>query len=240
VALVTGGAQRIGAALVRRLHGAGMNVVIHYRHSGAAAGALVDELEQQRADSVVLAQADLADTERLAALVEQAARAWGQLDVLVNNASSFYPTPFAAVSPDQWEDLIGVNLRAPFFLSQAAAPHLAERRGCIVNIADIYGERPLRFYPVYSISQAGLIMLTKALARELGPEIRVNAVAPGAILWPDQELDEATQKRIIARTTLKRRGCPEDIAEAVLFLIGSAEYISGQTLAVDGGRSVYF
>jgi pteridine reductase len=228
VALITGAAHRIGATTARLLHGEGMNIVVHYRGSTAAAEALAAELNGLRPDSVVTLSADLHDTAGLEALVERAAAAWGRLDVLVNNASSFYPTPMGEVTEAQWDDLMGSNLKAPFFLSQAAAPRLRAAGGCIVNIVDIHADRPLKGYPVYSMAKAGLVMLTKTLARELGPEIRVNAVAPGAILWPENEaeLDSAAQREIIGRTALKRQGDPIDIARAVRFLVRDAVYTS--------------
>lgn len=238
VALITGGAQRLGAAIAETLHAEGMKVVVHYRHSERKAHALQEHLQALRTDSVALVQLDLLDTAGIPRLIEQAINHWGRLDAVINNASSFYPTPLGSVSEGQWDDLIGSNLKAPFFVAQAAAGALAAQRGCIVNIADIHAERPLKSYPVYSAAKAGLVMLTRALARELGPAIRVNAVAPGAILWPD-DLDELTKERIIHRTVLKRQGHPRDVARAVLFLIRHADYISGQVITVDGGRSIY-
>lgn len=242
VALLTGAAHRVGAVIARTLHAQGMNLVLHYRNSGEAAQRLQADLQTARADSVALVQADLLNIAALPALIDAALGAWQRLDVLVNNASSFYPTPVGSVTEVQWDDLTGSNLKAPFFLAQAAAPYLAQQHGCIVNIADIHADRPLKTYPVYSIAKAGLVMLTKALARELGPQIRVNAVAPGAILWPEQgagqDLDDAAKQHIIDRTTLKRQGAPHDIAQAVLFLIRDAGYISGHVLTVDGGRSL--
>lgn len=238
VVLITGAAHRIGAVTARLLHGAGANIVLHYRDSRKGALALQEELNATRGNSVVLVQADLLRTEKLTALVREAREAWDRLDVLINNASTFYPTPVGGVDESQWEDLIGTNLKAPFFLAQAAAPHLRRHRGCIVNIVDIHGDRPLKGHPVYSVAKGGLVMLTKALAGELGPEIRVNAIAPGAILWPDTEMDEVTKQRIISRTFLKRQGTPNDIAKAALFLIRDADYISGQVITVDGGRSL--
>lgn len=238
VALITGGAVRIGAAITRCLHAQGMNVVIHYRSSRADAEVLHDELEALRPDSVCLLQADLHQTAGLAELAMQVQAAWGRLDVLVNNASSFYPTPVETVDEAQWDDLIGSNLKAPYFLSQAAAPYLRLHQGCIINIVDIHAERPLKNYSVYCIAKAGLVMLTKSLACELGAEIRVNAVAPGAILWPENDMDDATRERIVSRTFLKRRGEPGDIARAVLYLARDAGYVTGQVLAVDGGRSL--
>ncbi len=238
VALVTGAAHRIGAAIVRHLHGRGMNVVLHYRSSRKAAEALVAELEARRPGSALALAADLLDTGALPALVERARTRWGRLDVLVNNASSFYPTAIGETTEAQWEDLIGTNLKAPFFLAQAAAPHLAERGGSIVNIVDIHARKPLKGHPVYSVAKAGLQMLTMALARELGPKVRVNGVAPGAILWPEQPLEAAQREEILQRTALKRQGRPEDIARAVAFFIEEADYVSGQILCVDGGRTL--
>lgn len=238
VALITGAAHRIGAAIARQLHGIGMNLVLHYRHSRESAEALRAELEAKRAETVHLIQGDLLDSDTLPSLVEAAHGRWGQLDALVNNASSFYPTPVGQVTVEQWEDLLGTNLRAPFFLSQAAAHYLRGEGGVIVNIVDIHADRPLKNYPVYSMAKAGLVMLTKALACELGPEVRVNAVAPGAILWPENDMDDITKQRIISRTILKRRGNPDDIARAVLFLVRDAAYTSGHVLTVDGGRSL--
>lgn len=238
VALITGGVHRIGAQTARTLHAAGMRLVLHYRNSRDAAQKLQNELNGKRPDSVVLVGADLLDFATLAAVISDAHSAWQRLDVLVNNASSFYTTPLGSVSEDQWDDLMGTNLKAPFFLCQAAAPHLKASHGCIVNIVDIHAERPLKRFPVYSMAKAGLVMLTKAMACEMGPEVRVNAVAPGAILWPEHEMDEVTQQRIISRTFLKRQGNPENIARAVLFLIRDADYTSGQVITVDGGRSL--
>lgn len=237
-ALITGAAHRVGAMITRVLHAQGMNLVLHYRSSSAAAQALQAELNARRANSAVLTQSDLLDTTRLPTLVQSAIDTWGRLDVLVNNASSFYPTPLGNVTETQWDDLTGTNLKAPFFLSQAAAPHLAQHHGCIVNIADIHADRPLKSHPVYSIAKAGLVMLTKTLARELGPQVRVNAVAPGAILWPENDMSDESKQHILSRTALKRQGTPQDIAQAVLFLIRDADYISGHVLTVDGGRSL--
>lgn len=238
VVLITGAAQRIGARIAHTLHQAGANLVLHYRNSKAAAEVVAQQLNGQRAQSVVLVQGDLHDTRRIPQVVDAAAAAWGRLDVLINNAATFYPSPLGSVTEEQWQDLLGSNLRAPFFMAQAAAPFLRSTQGCIVNIADIHAERPLKNFPVYSISKAGVVMLTKALAGELGPEVRVNAVAPGAILWPEHGLDEAAKQRIMSRTFLKRQGDPDDIAQAVLFLIRDAAYMTGQVLTVDGGRSL--
>ncbi|HEY5790903.1 MAG TPA: pteridine reductase [Gammaproteobacteria bacterium] len=240
VALLTGAAHRIGAATARRLHGAGMDLVIHYRASVAAAEQLAATLQAERPGSVALLQGDLLDAGGLAGLVARAHAAFGRLDALVNNASSFYPTPLAEATPAQWEELLGSNLRAPFFLAQAALPHLRARRGCIVNIVDIHADRPLLDYPIYSVAKAGLAMLTRVLARELGPEIRVNAVAPGAILWPEAEaaLPAEEKAAILQKAVLGRLGDADDIARAVLFFIRDAGYVTGQLLAVDGGQSV--
>ena len=238
VALITGAAHRIGAQTARTLHAAGANIVLHYRNSAAGAEALQSELHAIRPDSVALVQGDLHDFATLPRIIEQAHAAWGRLDLLVNNASTFYPTPVGTVGEAEWDDLIGSNLKAPFFLAQAAAPHLKVERGCIVNIVDIHAERPLKEHPVYSMAKAGLVMMTKSLACELGPEVRVNAVAPGAILWPENEMDDATKNKILERTFLKRQGNPQDIANAVLFLARDAHYTSGHILTVDGGRSL--
>jgi pteridine reductase len=239
VALITGGAHRIGAAIARLLHAQGMKLVVHYHTSERAAHALQEELHRSRPQTVMLVRGDLTNGERLARnLVFETVEAFGRLDVLVNNASRFYPTPVGEATEAQWDDIVGTNLKAPYFLSQAAVPHLRKAGGCIVNIADIYGDRPLIRYPIYSIAKAGVIMLTKSLARELGPEIRVNAIAPGVILWPETDLDEMSKQRIISRTPLKRSGDTDDIARTALFLIRDAGFITGQVLVVDGGRWV--
>ncbi len=238
VALVTGGAQRIGAEICRSLHREGMDLVIHYRSSAAAAEKLRDELQQQRPESVLLLQADLQQSAELPKLIVQI-HAWrGRLDLLVNNASSFYPTAVGETTEGQWDDLMGSNLKGPYFLSQAAAPLLQATDGSIVNMVDIHAERPLSGYPVYSMAKAANAMMVKALARELGPEVRVNGVAPGTILWPQEGLDEQQKEQILARTALQRPGEPADIARTVLFLARDAVYITGQIIAVDGGRSI--
>lgn len=239
VALVTGGARRVGAQIARKLHAQGMNLVIHYRSSEQEAHRLQQELHDIRPESVMLVRGDLLRGPKLSQnLVYETMEAFGRIDVLINNAATFYPTPIGEAVEKDWEDLIGTNLKAPFFLAQAAAPHLKVGQGCIVNMADIYGERPLKDYSIYSVAKAGLIMLTKTLARELGPEIRVNAVAPGAMLWPEDGIDEMNKQRMISRTPLKRIGKPDDIAKTVLFLVGDADFITGQVIAVDGGRRV--
>lgn len=238
VVLVTGASHRIGATIVRLLHAEGMNIILHYRHSRDAAQKIQQELNALREDSVILIQADLHETAKISEMVREAIKGWGRLDVIVNNASSFYPTAIGEINEQVWDDLIGSNLKAPLFLCQAAAPHLKQQQGSIVNIVDIHADRPLKNHTVYSIAKAGLAMLTKSLARELGPEVRVNAVAPGAILWPENDIDDVTKKRIVSGTVLKRQGSPDDIASAVRFLIKEANYMSGQVLTVDGGRTL--
>ncbi len=240
VVLITGGAKRLGAAICRRLHARGARVMLHYRASVVEANALRDELNRLRADSVALVQADLLDAASLPGLVTNTVARFGALDVLVNNASSFFATPLGEITETGWHDLIGTNLKAPLFLAQEAAPELRRRSGCIVNIVDIHAELPMRNYLVYSVAKGGLLALTRSLARELGPEVRVNGVAPGTILWPADGTwaDEAARERIIGQTALQRIGEPDDIAKAVEFLVSSAPYVTGQVIAVDGGRSV--
>lgn len=238
-ALVTGAARRLGAATATRLHAAGMNLVLHYRTSATEAEQLRDRLQAQRADSVELVQGDLLETGQLARIVDVAQRRWGRLDVLVNNASSFYATPLASASEADWDDLIGSNLKAPFFLAQAAAPWLRQSRGSIINMVDIHGSQPRDGHPIYSIAKAGLMMLTRTLAWELRPDVRVNAVAPGAILWASAEDDPQLRQDILARVPMQRPGDPDDIARAILFLLKDGGYITGQTLVVDGGRSLF-
>ncbi len=239
VVLITGGARRVGAASARVLHAAGADLMIHYRSSAAEARALQQELNALRADSVALVQADLHDTHALPALVDGTVAAFGGLDVLLNNASSFHPTPVGTITEADWTDLMGSNLKAPLFLSQAAAPELKKRRGCIINITDIHAERPMKRYTVYSVAKAGLVGLTKSLARELAPDVRVNGIAPGPVMWPDGDanFDEVSRQRIISHTLLKRAGDPHDIALAVRFFAMDTHYVTGQILAVDGGRS---
>lgn len=237
VVLITGAAHRVGAAMARMLHANGMNVVIHYRRSMDAAGALQQELNAVRADSAQIASADLDDMNDIEPLVKTATSFWNRLDVLINNASTFYPTPMGEVKLSQWDELFSSNLKAPFFLTQSAAPYLRDGLGVVINIVDIHADRPLKNHPVYCMAKAGLVMMTKALAREYGEEIRVNAVAPGAILWPEG-IDEQTMQDIVSRTALKRKGEPDDIARAVLYLIRDASYTTGQVLAVDGGRTL--
>ena len=240
VVLVTGGAKRIGAAICRRLHTAGAMVAIHYRNSGQEARALENELNASRQHSAAAFSADLIDLNVLPELVRQVIKKFGRLDALVNNASSFYATPLAGIDEQQWHDLLGSNLRAPLFLAQATADELRRRQGCIINIADIHADRPMRGYLLYSVAKAGLVALTRALAQELAPQVRVNAVAPGAIIWPESGIwqNESQRREIIAHSLLERAGEPDDIARTVTFLIQDAPYITGQIIAVDGGRSV--
>jgi len=239
--LVTGAARRIGAAIARALHAAGARVALHCNRSRAEAERLAAELNAARAGSCAVVQADLLDLAALPRLVEAAATPFGRLDALVNNASSFYSTPFGPIGEREWQDLIGTNLRAPLFLAQAAAPRLKQSRGAIVNIVDIHAERPLENFLVYSVAKAGLAGLTRALALELGPDVRVNGVAPGAILWPDggAHFEPAERNRITSQTPLGRIGSPEDVAGAVKYLLFDAPFVTGQILAVDGGRAIH-
>jgi pteridine reductase len=236
--LITGAARRIGAALARGFHAEGANVCIHFHRSAPEAEQLRDELNRARPGSALSISADLLDLDALPPLVEQTVRAFGQLDVLVNNASSFYPTPLGQITAGNWDDLVGTNLRAPLFLAQAAAGALRSARGLILNMIDIHAQRPLPEHPVYSTAKAGLMMLTRSLARELAPEVRVNGIAPGPILWPEGGLAPGLQEEIIDKTLLKRSGSPEDIVRTALFFARDATYVTGQILAVDGGRSV--
>jgi pteridine reductase len=237
-ALITGAARRVGATIARKLHAAGANVVLHYRSSVEASAAVARELNGIRPDSVVLFEADLLDIKQVQMLPDVATSNFGTLDILVNNASTFYPTPMGDITEIDWDDLIGTNLKAPLFLSQAASSALRISNGLIVNIADIHGMRPLRRHPVYSIAKAGVITLTRSLARELGPAVRVNAVAPGPVMWPEDGMDKALQAEIVDRTALKRSGSSDDVARAVLFFATEAPFVTGQILAVDGGRSI--
>lgn len=240
VVLVTGGAKRVGAAISRRLHASGANVAIHYREAATEADALCTELNALRDDSALLLQADLLDLAALPAMLAQVMERFGRLDALVNNASSFYALPLADIKESHWIDLMGTNLKAPLFLAQAAASELRRRHGVIVNIVDIHAERPMHGHLLYSVAKAGLAALTKSLAQELAPQVRVNGVAPGVILWPENEQwqDTEIRRKIVSHTLLKRQGEPDDIARTVQFLIADAPYITGQIIAVDGGRSV--
>ncbi len=238
VALITGGAKRLGNAIAHALHREGMQLVIHYRSSKAGADALVDELNALRAGSAAAMGCDLLDTRALPQLVAQAVIRFGRLDMLVNNASSFYPTPIGAITEQHWDDLLGTNLKAPLFLAQAATPALRATQGLILNMVDIHAQRPLPAHTVYSVAKAGLATLTRSLARELGPDIRVNGIAPGPVLWPEQPMSAELQQEIISKTALKRQGSPQDIARAALYFAKDAPYVTGQILAVDGGRSI--
>ena len=235
---ITGGARRIGAVVARTLHHYGMRVIIHYRSSSKDAKALQKQLEHKRPGSVSLIKGDLLISDTLSTIAEQVNAQYGQIDVVINNASTFYPTPLGLATESDWDNLIGTNLKAPFFLAQATAPYLKKSQGCLINMVDIYGMRPLSDHPIYCTAKAGLIMLTRALARDLGPDVRVNAIAPGAILWPEGDENTELQKKIINRTPLKRMGDPQQIADAILFLIRDAHYTTGHVLPVDGGRSI--
>ena len=241
--LITGAAKRIGAACARLLHHEGYNVFLHYRSSAAEVQQLCAQLNQQRPDSAKIIQADLLNMSEVEMVAKQACMAWGGIDVLVNNASTFYPTAIADVTEGQWDELLAANLKAPFFLAKALAKSLGDNKGCIVNITDIHAERGLSGYSVYCIAKAGMAAMTKILAKELGPTVRVNGVAPGAILWPNlglpEDLSESAKLEILQRVVLKRNGEPADIAKAVLFLIKDANYITGQILSVDGGRTLF-
>ena len=236
VALVTGAARRLGAAIARRLHADGYDLALHYRSSEADMRALAAELEAMRARSVLTLQADLAEFDRIPELVAQTVGRYGRLDALVNNASTYYATALGTTTPTQWDELFASNARAPLFLVQAAALHLKAARGAIVNLADIYAERPLLGHAVYCMAKAALVMMTKALALELAPEVRVNAIAPGAILWAENDTGDAKQNAMLARTPLARTGTPDEIADAVRWLLCDATYCTGQVLRLDGGR----
>lgn len=238
VALITGSARRIGATIARRLHADGWRLALHYRNARAEMDALLTELNGSRGGSAIALQAELAEFDRLPELVAGTVGQFGRLDALVNNASTYYATPLGGITPAQWDELFASNARAPFFLAQAAAPHLRASNGAIVNIADIYAERPLRGHSVYCMAKAALVMATKALALELGPEVRVNAIAPGNILWSTNAVKAETLDTVVTRTALARQGAPEDIANAVRFLLTDARYVTGTVLEVDGGRSL--
>lgn len=237
VVLITGAAKRVGKIIAHYLHQQGLQIVIHFHHSQQDAEILCSELNQIRSNSAHCLAANLGNFSELSDLIEQASSIWGRLDILINNASTFFQTPLIDANEPQWFELIDVNLKAPLFLSQAAIPYLKKNKGCIINISDIHASLPLKGYPIYSIAKAGLNMLTKSLAKELGPDIRVNAIAPGVLLWPsdDSVENDALQKEIISRVALKRIGDPQYVAEAAWFLI-NAEYITGDILNVDGGR----
>ena len=238
VVLVTGAARRIGAAIVTRLHAEGARIAIHYRGSAAEADALAATLNGERPDSAATFQADLLDTDALPALVSDVVAWGGGLDALVNNASTFYPTPLGEITEEHWHDLVGSNFKAPLFLSQAVANHLRDAGGAIVNIVDIHAQRPLRDHVVYGPAKAALAMLTKSLAKDLAPEVRVNGVSPGAIMWPEDGMTEEVQQSILDQVPMARAGEPDDIAGCVLYLLRDAPYVTGQIIAVDGGRSI--
>jgi len=239
VILITGSTRRIGLEIVRSLHNQGARIIAHYNHSERQARELESELNNARPNSIVLVQGNLEDISAIRSLARDCIIEMGQLDGLVNNASVFFPTPISSATEDQWQNIMDVNLKAPFFLAQGVAPYLKKSRGCIINLTDIYADRPLENHPIYSASKAGLVSLTRSLARDLGPEIRVNAVAPGAILWPENDGDEIAQQRLISATPLKRRGDPKDIVKTVEFLLIGADFITGQVINVDGGRTIY-
>lgn len=241
VALVTGAARRIGAEIARTLHRAGMNVVLHYHTSKQEAESLVKQLNAIRPHSAASVSADLSQIASLPEVIQQAVACWGRLDALVNNASRFYRTKIGETTEAAWDDLMASNLKYCYFLAQAAIPALASTQGCIINLADVHGERPMRDYSVYCISKAGLIMLTKSLSKELGRKnIRVNAIAPGEVLWPEGEntMSKEEKQNVLDRVALRRKGEPEEVAKAVLFLVTNADYITGHVLTVDGGRSL--
>lgn len=245
VALITGAAKRIGAEIARQLHAANFNVIIHYHQSTTAAIELAEELNEKRANSVATFSADLNDLTQVEQLAKDSYTIWQRIDLLVNNASSFFPTPIGGINTKDWDQLINSNLKAPFFLAQALAPELGKNRGCIINIADIYADKPLKNHSVYSIAKAGNIMLTKSLALELAPTVRVNGIAPGAILWPDDshkknedKLSDDDKVKMLAKIPLQERGRKSDISRAILFLANDSPYITGEIIKVDGGRSI--
>lgn len=238
VVLITGAARRVGARIARLLHARGFDLALHHRSSTEDMAALVADLDGTRPGSCLVLQAELAEFDRLPELVAQTVGRFGRLDALVNNASAFYPTPIGEITPQQWDELFASNARAPLFLAQAAAPHLQAAGGAIVNLVDIYAERPLARHPVYCMAKAALLAMTRSLAVELGPEVRVNAVAPGAVLWPESGKAYTDQQKLIEATALKRAGSPDDVAEAVRWLIQDAAYCSGEVIRIDGGRTL--
>lgn len=238
LAVITGAAKRVGAVIAETLFEAGYDLALSYRHAEAEALALCARFEAKRAQSCLVLPLDLADTAALPIFIAQVHAHFGRIDALINNASSFYPTPLADATEAQWDDLFAANAKAPFFLAQAAAPHLTASGGAIVNLVDIYGERPLPKHPIYSMAKAALGMMTMALAQDLGPSVRVNGIAPGAVMWPAAGKASSAQAALLARTPLARAGTPEDIARTVLFLLRDAPYITGQIIRVDGGRAL--
>jgi len=238
VVLVTGAGKRVGAVIARTLHAAGYDLALHYRHSAAEAELLATSLERQRSGSTYTVQGELADIDALPDVVQRVLGRFGRLDALVNNASAFYPTPVGTATPAQWNDLFASNAQAPFFLAQAATPALREARGAIVNLVDIYAERPLADHPVYCMAKAALAAMTRSLALDLGPDVRVNGVAPGAVMWPSDGKPYDDQQAMLARTPLQRAGSPDDVAGAVLWLLRDAPFVTGQIIRVDGGRTL--
>lgn len=238
VALITGAGKRVGAVIARTLHAAGYDLALHYRHSAAEAELLAASLERQRDGSTFTVQAELADLEMLPVMVQRVVDRFGRLDALVNNASAFYPTPVGTATPAQWNELFASNAQAPFFIAQATTPALREARGAIVNMVDIYAERPLANHPVYCMAKAALEAMTRSLALDLGPDVRVNGVAPGAVMWPSDGKPYDDQQAMLARTPLRRAGSPEDVAGAVLWLLRDAPFVTGQIIRVDGGRTL--
>ncbi|MCZ8528401.1 pteridine reductase [Alteromonas sp. PRIM-21] len=238
VAMITGAAKRIGAAMACKLHNEGYRIIIHYGHSKDDAFALAEKLNSQRPDSAACLQANLCNSDEVKALGKKALDVWGQLDVLVNNASSFYPTPVGDISEDDWDSLVGSNVKGPLFLSQALAPALEANKGCIINMVDMHIDRPLPSHSVYLIAKSGLASLTQSLAIDLAPNVRVNGIAPGAILWPEREMDDAEKDKLLSSIPLGELGTPEDIANTLSFLV-SAAYITGQIIYVDGGRGLH-
>jgi pteridine reductase len=237
--LITGAAKRIGACCARMFHSEGFNVFLHYRSSKQATVELCDELNQIRPGSAEMLQADLLKLEELNLLAKTAESAWDGIDVLINNASVFYPQEVTGVAEQNWDELLGSNLKAPFFLSQALTRTLAEKKGCIINLIDIHAEKGLKDYPVYSITKAGLAGMTRVLAKELAPQIRVNGISPGAVMWPEEHCSNQDKVEILQRVALKRSGEPEDIAKAAVFLVKNSPYITGQIITVDGGRTLF-
>jgi len=238
VALITGAGKRVGAVIARTLHAGGYDLALHYRHSAAETELLATSLERQRSDSTFTVQAELADTAALPGVVQRVLSRFGRLDALVNNASAFFPTPVGSATVTQWNELFASNAQAPFFLAQAAVPALREARGSIVNLVDIYAERPLANHPLYCMAKAALAAMTRSLALDLGPDVRVNGVAPGAVMWPSDGKPYDDQQAMLARTPLQRAGSPEDVAGAVLWLLRDAPFVTGQIIRVDGGRTL--